>query len=107
MSDINTLVVSGTVESDPVPGQTTSGLEMCHFTLVSVDEYKEKRKEEFIKCVAWGDSAKAAAALVQGDVVVVQGRLSGRRSEKTGYVMNEVTVSRIMVPFKLGSDTPF
>jgi single-stranded DNA-binding protein len=107
VSDVNVAVVSGSLEKDPVISSTNTGIEMANFSLVCTEEYQGKTKEILVKCMAWGDTATAVAELHQGDLIVVQGKLNGKRSEKSGYISMELTVSRFIVPFQLGAGPLF
>ena len=77
--DINTVVVSGNLVSDPALNQTQTGISVCNFRIASNRGQKKdgsKRDPLFIDVTAWnGQGENCAKFLRKGRKVTVVGKL--------------------------------
>lgn len=99
MSDVNVVVVSGTMGKQNARavsfGEDAPPRDMVSFGVMSIDRYENKEKKTLVRCVAWGEQlAREIKLLSEGDVVIVQGKLSNRKGKDDQWV-TEVTVSRV------------
>lgn len=80
MSDLNIVIVSGTVEEAPklVTGQRG---DIVNFTITNVESWDGGQRKNYIRCVAYGQTAKSAALVDAGDIVVAQGKWNTRSWE--------------------------
>jgi single-stranded DNA-binding protein len=100
MSDVNVVVISGTMGKISVKAvtfgeegnKTTS--EVASFGIMSVDTYKNREKKTIARCSAWGEVVREVGLLSEGDTVIVQGKIASRKDKDDKWVM-EVSVSKI------------
>lgn len=96
---INNVVLVGRLTKDPDLRVTTSGANVCSFTL-AVDDYNGKEKSvNFIECVAWEQSAKFLCNYSKkGSLIGVTGKLTQRsydRKDGTKAYVIEVLVANL------------
>lgn len=82
MADINTIALSGRLTKDPELRETTSGKQVCSFT-VACNRIKRRDQEEaeadFIQCVAWEQSADYLSRYGhKGDRILLSGKIQTR-----------------------------
>lgn len=87
MADINTTALSGRLTKDPELRETTSGKQVCSFT-VACNRIKRRDQEEadadFIQCVAWDQTADYLSRYGhKGDRVLLSGRIQTRHYDGT------------------------
>lgn len=79
---MNKTIISGRLVRDPELRTTTSGTEVCNFT-VAVDRRIKKGDEkqaDFIDCTAWGKSGVFVSTYFhKGDGIEVEGRMESRK----------------------------
>jgi single-strand DNA-binding protein len=79
---MNKIIISGRLVKDPELRTTTSGTEVCNFT-VAVDRRIKKGEEkqaDFIDCTAWGKSGVFVSTYFhKGDGIEVEGRMESRK----------------------------
>lgn len=79
---MNKIIISGRLVKDPELRTTTSGTEVCNFT-VAVDRRIKKGEEkqaDFIDCTAWGKSGVFVSTYFhKGDGIEVEGRFESRK----------------------------
>ena len=95
---MNKVFLNGYLARDPESGTTQKGLEFANFS-VGVNDIKKWDDTFFIRCTAWGPTAKYVANnLTKGQFVAIDGRLSSRsyinKEGKTSYI-TEVIVDNI------------
>lgn len=90
--DINKVIISGCVVSEPRMNFTAMGTAVMNFTLESAGS----RYKEFTEIVVWGELAeKLSTSIKTNDRVMVEGALH-RRAKKNGeWGILEVNASRI------------
>ena len=80
---LNHIVAMGRLTRDPELRQTTSGVNVCSFTIACGRDFKTKDGKEaetdFIDCVAWRTTAEFVSRyLAKGRMAIVSGRLQLR-----------------------------
>jgi len=101
MSDVNVVVVSGTMGKINIKAvtfgeednKTTS--EVASFGIMSIDTYKNREKKTIARCSAWGEVVREVSMLSEGDTVIVQGKLASRKDPTTDKWIMEISVSKI------------
>lgn len=82
---MNSLCVSGRLVADPELKQTTSGKSVASFRLANTEGYGEKKKTNWLTCVAWEKTAEALCKYVaKGDKVLIRGTVGSREYERDG-----------------------
>lgn len=93
MSDINMVMISGTLAGEPRQIATQKGSVGVSFRLRTVREYKGQEYSAHISVKHFGDGAQAVLASAQGTALVVTGRLDLESWEdKAGQKHYEVVV---------------
>lgn len=92
MSDINTIVISGTLADAPRQIATQKGSMGVSFRLRTVREYNGKEYSAYVSVKHFGDSAQAVLASAQGTPLVVSGRLEVESWEDKGGVKHYDTI---------------
>jgi len=99
MSDINTVVISGTI-GKTYPRVVKVGdeeREVANFSITSIDSTYGKERKTIVRCVAWGeDLVRNVKLLSEGDSIMLQGRLSSGKDKDDRWV-TELTVSKIVM----------
>ena len=95
---MNKVFLNGYLARDPESGTTQKGLEYANFS-VGVSDLKKWDDTFFIRCTAWGSTAKYVANnLIKGQFVAIDGRLVSRsyinKEGKTAY-STEVIIDNI------------
>lgn len=78
----------GKLTKDPDLKQTNSGKQTCNFTIANTKGWGEKKKTEFIPCVAWEKTANTISNYFKkGDNIIVQGEWENNPWQKNekGY----------------------
>ena len=104
MSDINMVVISGTLTGEPRQIATQKGSMGVSFRIRTVREYNGKEYSAHISVKHFGDGAAAVLASAQGTSLVVSGRLdleswedkAGQKHYET--VVNAATVAGYQPP---------
>ena len=104
MSDINLVIISGTLAGEPRQIATQKGSIGVSFRLKTVREYNGKEYSAYVTVTHFGDGAAAVLASAQGTALVVSGRLdveswddkAGQRHYET--VVNAATVAGYQPP---------
>ena len=82
---INNAVLMGRITATPELKTTTSGTEVCSFSIAVERNYAKKREEretDFINIVTWRGTAKFVSTYFQkGDMIAVQGEIQTRKYE--------------------------
>ena len=93
MSDINMVVISGTLAGEPRQIATQKGSIGVSFRLKTVREYNGKEYSAHISVKHFGDGAQAVLASAQGTSLVVSGRLDVESwDDKAGQKHYEIVV---------------
>ena len=98
---MNIVILIGNLVKDVELKATTSGKEVCQFTLGVQRNYKNgegKYDSDFISCIAYGKTAELISKYTKkGDKLSVEGRILTRNYEKDGkkVYVTEVLVSNI------------
>lgn len=95
---INQVILMGRLTKPPELRHTNSDTPVCSFTVAVDSGYGEKKKAEFINCVAWNKKAEFVSKYFQkGSMIAVCGRLSTRKWEgKNGtQYITEVIVNEV------------
>ena len=82
---INNVVLLGNLTGDPEIRTTTSGKELCRFTLALNDKTASgEKKVEFVNCVAWENLGRVISKYFRkGDCISVVGSLRMSRYKTT------------------------
>jgi len=95
---MNSVNITGRLTADPEHSFTQSGVSMARFT-VAVDRESAEKQADFIRCIAWRQSADYLASYVRkGDVVGVAGKIrTGSYQDKDGRKVytTDVFVERV------------
>lgn len=82
---INNVVLMGRITATPELKTTTSGTEVCSFSVAVERNYAKKgdeRETDFINIVTWRGTAKFVSTYFQkGDMIAVQGEIQTRKYE--------------------------
>lgn len=93
MSDINMVVISGTLAGEPRQIATQKGSIGVSFRLKTVREYNGKEYSAYVTCKHFGDGTAAVLASAQGTSLVVSGRLDVESwDDKAGQKHYEIVV---------------
>jgi single-stranded DNA-binding protein len=102
LSDINTIVLSGTLQGPPqmhtLPGDNAP---VCHMKLLSVKRFlnascAEEERSSLVNLVLYKDKTQLATSLATGDRIVVEGELTIRSTSRTSNsTTTEVTVQNL------------
>ena len=95
---INRWIGMGRLTAQPEVKVTTSGASVCSFT-IAVDRDYPKDKTDFIKCVAWKQTAEFVANhFDKGRLIAVNGSLQNREWTDTQgrkNISSEINVDRV------------
>lgn len=106
MRGFSKAIVAGNVTRDPELRTTTSGSQVCSFSIAVNRSYRgndgnQQDQVSFIECIAWGKSGETIAQYVKkGSGLLVSGRLeqrswddktSGQRRSRTEVVVDDFT----------------
>jgi single-strand DNA-binding protein len=98
---INSVVLVGRLTEQPQNKKTSTGKSVASFT-VAVPNSFDRDKTDFIKCVAWNQSADYVSQYgAKGDIVAVEGRISTRSydgSDGKKVYVTEVVASHVSLP---------
>lgn len=98
---INNVVLVGRLTEAPQNKKTPTGKSVASFT-VAIPNSFDRDKTDFIKCVAWNQSADYVSQYGQkGDIVAVEGRISTRSydgSDGKKVYVTEVVASHVSLP---------
>ena len=102
LSDINTIVLSGTLQGPPqmhtLPGDNAP---VCHMKLLCVKRFlnascAEEERSSLVNLVLYKDKTQLATSLATGDRIVVEGELTIRSTSRTSNsTTTEVTVQNL------------
>lgn len=80
---LNRIILMGRLTADPELKSTSSGTEVCSFTIAVDRDYQragEEKQTDFIDVVAWRSTAEFVSRyFTKGRMIVVQGSLQSRR----------------------------
>jgi len=77
MSDINAVVLMGNLVRDPEMRYTAGGTAVCRLSIANNQQWKDKKKTNFIECSAFGKTAENIAKFFKkGMRIMVQGSMS-------------------------------
>lgn len=106
MRGFSKAIIAGNVTRDPELRTTTSGSQVCSFSIAVNRSYRgndgtQQDQVSFIECVAWGKPGETIAQYVKkGSGLLVSGRLeqrswddktSGQRRSRTEVVIDDFT----------------
>lgn len=106
MRGFSKAIVAGNVTRDPELRTTTSGTQVCSFSIAVNRSYRgndgnQQDQVSFIECIAWGKSGETIAQYVKkGSGLLVSGRLeqrswddknTGQRRSRTEVVVDDFT----------------
>lgn len=97
MSDVNVVVISGTMGKSFSEIVKVGEREMAltRFSVASVDSYEGREKKTIATCNAWGEQlGREIQLLSEGDAVIVQGKLSSRKDKDEKWRL-EVVASKV------------
>jgi single-stranded DNA-binding protein len=77
----NHVALRGTLCKEPILRRTPFGREICDMTL-AVPRGSPPAKSDYLPCIAWGQTAREAAALPKGGALSLEGRLQSRKYRK-------------------------
>lgn len=95
---LNNVVLMGRLTRNPELRQTTSGANVCGFSVAVDNGYGENKKTDFINCVAWKSTAEFIAKyFIKGQMIALSGRLSTRTWDDNGTTryVTEVTAREV------------
>lgn len=103
MSSVNKVILIGYLGRDPELRHTTSGQDVCNFSIATTEKWKDKQgvkqeKTEWHNIVVWGRTAENCAEyLNKGSLVYLEGKLQTSNYEKDGamHYKTEVVVERV------------
>lgn len=75
---MNKITLIGRLTTDPAIKQTTTNTSYCRFTVATDRPYQKdkERKADFIKCVAWSNTAELIAKYFsKGSTICIEGRM--------------------------------
>ena len=101
---LNLAVIMGRLTADPELKSTGGGVSVCSFTVVVDRRFKgqnEERQTDFIRCVAWRQSAEFLARFFRkGNMVAVTGSIQARNYEdKNGNKREAVEIVADRIDF--------
>lgn len=108
MSGVNKVILLGRLGAEPEIRQTSSGAEVCNFSLATSEKWKDKdgieqEKTEWHRIVVFGKLAEICAKyLAKGKQAYIEGRIQTRSWEKDGHKNYTTEVIAVSVQF-LGS----
>jgi len=107
---LNTAIIMGRLTAEPELKSTGAGVAVCSFTVAVDRRFKgqnEERQTDFIRCVAWRNSAEFLARYFhKGSMVAVTGAIQVRQYEdKSGNKREAVEVVADQINFT-GEKTP-
>ena len=93
---MNKVILMGRLTTEPELKYTQSGKEVLSFSLAVDSGYGEKKKTDFITCVAWEGTAKFISQWFhKGSLLLVEGALRTRKyTDKSG---NNRTATEVLV----------
>ena len=99
---LNKVILYGRLTKDPELRATTSGIQVCRFTIAVDRQYSkgEEKKTDFIECVAWRSTAEFLSRYFQkGTALIAEGSLQNNNYEKDGVKHYSYTVNVSQVYF--------
>ena len=88
----NSVTLMGRLTKDPEVKQTTTGKNVCPFT-IAVDKGYGQEGTNFFDCESWNKTAEFVGQyLKKGDLVLVDGRLDQQTWEKDGQKRSTIRV---------------
>lgn len=82
---MNNVILMGRLTADPELRQTQSGSTTCSFTVACDRRSKGEKTADFIRCVAFHETAKAIADYFsKGNKILIQGNIKTGSYEKDG-----------------------
>jgi single-strand DNA-binding protein len=106
---INNVVLVGRLTEQPQNKKTSTGKSVSSFTVAIPNQF-DRDKTDFIKCVAWNQSADYVSQYgAKGDIVAVEGRISTRSydgSDGKKVYVTEVVASHVSLPVGKRTDEP-
>lgn len=79
---INQVIIMGRLTADPELKHSTSDIPVCSFTLAVDGGYGDKKRTDFIDCVAWRNTAEFICKyFVKGQLMAIQGKIQTRNYE--------------------------
>ena len=106
---INSVVLVGRLTEQPQNKKTSTGKSVASFT-VAIPNSFDREKTDFIKCIAWNQSADYVSQYgSKGDIVAVEGRISTRSydgSDGKKVYVTEVVASHVSLPVAKRTDEP-
>ena len=89
MSGVNKVILIGRLGSDPILKATTSGMQVCNFSLATSESFvkngNKEEKTEWHRIIMWAKQAELAHKyLKKGKSVYIEGKLQTRQWEKDG-----------------------
>lgn len=110
-NDTNNVTLSGRLARDVAVYDNEGRAPVAKFTIVVKASWQGKESSSFIRCEAWGDASRQALGGVEGDRLVVCGRLKGAKKKDGTWetVVGAKTVFLTGVPAVLdamGLETP-
>ena len=82
MASLNQCNFIGNLGGDPEIRYTPNGKAVTNFSIAVTEKYKDEKKTEWVKCVAWGRLAEVIAEyLKKGSSIFISGRLQTRSWE--------------------------
>lgn len=77
---INKAILVGNLGADPEIRYTDNGTAVCNFTIATTEKYKDEKKTEWHRVVAWGKLAEICAEyLKKGAKVYIEGKIQTRK----------------------------
>ena len=96
---INNVLLMGRLTRDPELRHTDSGKAVVNFNIAVDSGWGEKKKTDFINCVAWNKTAEFIEKyFIKGQMIAVVGRIStrtwegqdGKKNYATDIIVSEV-----------------
>jgi single-strand DNA-binding protein len=96
----NVVIISGGLTRDPESKFTTTGKQVCNFSLGTETGTRDKKESSYFECQAWEKTAENIVKyLRKGSQVIVTGSLCQRRWEKDGQKHSVVEIIARNVEF--------
>lgn len=89
---LNKTILQGRFTKNPTLKYSQNNIAVCSFTLACNEKYKDKESTLFLNCIAYRQTAEFIVKyFVQGDQILLEGKLNSRNYEDNQGVKRYVT----------------